>query len=380
MGASTAVTVAGMAQSLITLRGQFDTSLSVQIAIVCFRIQTDVTTILVNQTLDKLGSSGVPLARRSLGQCIPGTRRVVIDEILAWALHPAKGDNSNVFFLHGVAGIGKSAVAAAIATHLSKMDRLGAFVSFDRAPPGQNQPHTAVKVLALQIAAFDERLMAFIVDIINDRKKAPVLDALLPEQFERLIVKPLTSMPTLPGDGAIVIVLDGLYECGQPGEWASVLDLLVGQTESLPSNIRFIITSRTVNGVHKALTSTALHPRIKIRELRSSSHADLSAYFTFRMEQIRCKNEHLQGDWPGRAAIVELAARAFGFFPWAVNASNYVDAYCPPEQLKSLLLQPLRSISELNRPLDELYKAALNSAGDWNDTYFVKDFRAIMGA
>lgn len=45
MGASTPAKVAGMAQSLITLRGQFDTGVAVQIATISFRIQTDVTTI-----------------------------------------------------------------------------------------------------------------------------------------------------------------------------------------------------------------------------------------------------------------------------------------------------------------------------------------------
>ncbi|KZP06550.1 hypothetical protein FIBSPDRAFT_939960 [Athelia psychrophila] len=380
MGASTAVTVAGMAQSLITLRGQFDTGLSVQIAIVCFRIQTDVNTILVNQTLDKLGSSGVPLARRSLDQCIPGTRRDVIDEILTWALHPSKGDNSNVFFLHGVAGIGKSAVAAAIATHLSKMDRLGAYVSFDRALSGQSQPHTAVKALALQMAAFDERLLALIVGIINDRKKALVLDALLPEQFDRLIVKPLVSIPVLAGDGAIVIVLDGLYECGQPGDWTSVLDLLLNQTKSLPSNLRFIITSRTVHDIYAASDNTVLHPRLRSRELRSSSHSDISAYFTFQMEEIR-RNKHLQEGWQGPTAIAELSARAFGFFPWAVNdTSRFVNAECPLKRLESLLSQPPTSISETNPTLDTLYKAALDSVGDRNDPDFVSNVRAILGA
>ncbi|KZP27143.1 hypothetical protein FIBSPDRAFT_886744 [Athelia psychrophila] len=380
MGASTAVTVAGMAQSLITLRGQFDTGLSVQIAIVCFRIQTDVNTILVNQTLDKLGSSGVPLARRSLDQCIPGTRRDVIDEILTWALHPSKGDNSNVFFLHGVAGIGKSAVAAAIATHLSKMDRLGAYVSFDRAPPGQSQPHTAVKALALQMAAFDERLLALIVGIINDRKKAPVLDALLPEQFDRLIVKPLASIPALAGDGAIVIVLDGLYECGQPGDWTSVLDLLLNQTKSLPSNVRFIITSRTVHDIYAASDNTMLHPRLRSRELRSSSHSDISAYFTFQMEEVR-RNKHLQEGWQGPTAIAELSSRAFGFFPWAVNdTSRFVNAECPLKRLESLLSQPPTSISEANPALDTLYRAALDSVGDRNDPDFVSNVRAILGA
>ncbi|KZP27218.1 hypothetical protein FIBSPDRAFT_948837 [Athelia psychrophila] len=379
MGASTPAKVAGMAQNLINLRGQFDTGVAVQIATISFRIQTDVTTLVKNQTLDLLGSSRVALSSRS--RCLPGTRRNVIGEILEWALHPSKGDKSNVFFLHGVAGIGKSAVVATVATHLSEINRLGAFVGFDRAGPDESQPSTAVKTMARQMAARDKRLRASIIQVINDDDtNDPVLEAPLSSQFDRLIVNTLASIPGLAGEGPIVMVLDGLYECGQPGDWASILDLLVRRTESLPSNLRFIITSRTVNGVHKTFTSTALHPRINSRELRSSSHTNISAYFTFRMEQIRRKNEHLQKDWQGPTAIAALTARAFGFFPWAVSASNFVDMHNPQNRLQSLLLQPLRSISDLNTPLDEIYRAALNSAGNWTDDDFVKDFRAIIGA
>ncbi|KZP15739.1 hypothetical protein FIBSPDRAFT_935016 [Athelia psychrophila] len=194
----------------------------------------------------------------------------------------------------------------------------------------------------------------------------------------RLIVKTLASVPALRGEGPIAIVLDALYECGQPNDWASFLDVLVRQTESLPPNLRFIITSRTVNGIHTASSSTVLHPRIRSRELRSSSHSDISCYFRFRMQQIRLKNEDVQDDWPNQAAIAELTARASGYFAWAVNASDTVDVHCPPKRLSSLLLQPLRDIAELNLPLDELYRAALNSIGDWTDVDFVSDFRAIM--
>ncbi|KZP27164.1 hypothetical protein FIBSPDRAFT_1001708 [Athelia psychrophila] len=230
------------------------------------------------------------------------------------------------------------------------------------------------------MAAHDGRLRASIIQVINDDTKDTVLEAPLSEQFDRLIVKTLASVPALRGEGPIAIVLDALYECGQPNDWASFLDVLVRQTESLPPNLRFIITSRTVNGIHKASSSAVLHPRIRSRELRSSSHSDISAYFRFRMQQIRLKNEDVQKDWPSTAAIAELTARAFGYFAWAVNASNFIDAYCPPDRLKSLLLQPLRSISEPIPPLDKLYRAALHSAGDWTDAHFVSDFRTIMGS
>ncbi|KZP27208.1 hypothetical protein FIBSPDRAFT_321286 [Athelia psychrophila] len=379
MGASTPAKVAGMAQNLINLRGQFDTGVAVQIATISFRIQTDVTTVLENQTLGLLGSCGVDLG--SLSLCLPGTRRDVIDEIHEWALHPSKGDDSNVMWVYGVAGTGKSALAATVATQFSEMGRLGAFVGFDRASsPEQSQPYPIVKALARQLAECDGRLRASIIQIINDRTKAPVLRAPLSEQFDRLIVKPLASIPALAGEGPIVVVLDALYECGRPNDWVSFLKVLVGQTESLPSNLRFIITSRTANGIQKASAGTVSHPRIKSRELRSSSQSDIHAYFTIQMQQIRLENDDLQEDWPGRPAIVELTARASGLFAWAVNAKTFVDAHCPPEQLKSLLLQPLKSIPNPNPPLDELYRAALSSAGDWTDAYFVSDFRAIMGA
>lgn len=335
------------------------------------------TNTVENQTLSLLGSSGVDLS--SLSQCLAGTRCDVVGGIQDWALNPSPGDDSNVLWVYGVAGIGKSAVAATVATRFSDMGRLGAFIAFDRASQAQIEPSTAVSALARQLAEYDGRLRASIIQTINDRTKAPVLRASLSDKFDRLIVKTFASVPGLSCEGPIAIVLDGLYDCGQRNDWASLLELLVCQTKNLPSNLRFIITSRTVNGICKASTGTLLHPRIKTLELRSSSLSDLSAYFTFRMRRIRLQKD-LQEDWPGQAAIEELTTRAFGFFAWAVDASNFVDAYCPLDRLESLLLQPFGSISEPNSTLDKLYTAALNSAGDWADDGFVKKFRAIMDA
>ena len=45
MGASTSAKVAGMVQSFNNLRGEFDTGVAVQTAVLSFRIQEDVTTL-----------------------------------------------------------------------------------------------------------------------------------------------------------------------------------------------------------------------------------------------------------------------------------------------------------------------------------------------
>ncbi|KZP09559.1 hypothetical protein FIBSPDRAFT_1051773 [Athelia psychrophila] len=379
MGASTPANVTRLAQSLITLRSHFDTCMLVQIATVSFRTQTVVDIIQVNQALSMLGSSGVGLAKAKVKGCLPGTRRDVIDEIHEWALQPSKGDSSNVLWVYGVAGIGKSAVAATVATHFFKMGRLGAFVSFDRGSPKQSQPDTVVEALARQIANFDGRFTELIVKVINDRTTDAVLEAPLSKQFDRLIVKTLASIPDIRGEGPIVIVLDSLDACGQPDDRKDLLEVLVDQMKSLPPNFRFIITSRPVNDIREAFTRPGLHPHMKSRELRSSSHSDIYAYFRFRMEITRCKNEDLREEWPGPTAIAELTARAFGFFAWAVNISDFVEKYRPAERLSLVLHPSISTIYEPNPPLDELYRAALNSAGDWEGPDFVSDFRAIMG-
>ncbi|KAF7967570.1 hypothetical protein HWV62_33771 [Athelia sp. TMB] len=376
MGASTPAKVAEMVQSLIRLRDQFDRGVTVQIATVSFRIQEDVTTLLKNQTLMQLDSSGVDLSSRT--GCLPGTCRNPIGELQNWALQPSEGDNSNIFWLHGMAGTGKSAIAATLARLFADLGRLGAFLAFDRSSPEQSHPSTVVQGFAHQISLFSARIGASIITSVND--DARVLRAPLSQQFDRLIVQPITSIPDLHGEGPIVVVIDGLDECGKQLELASLLEVLVGQTKTLPSNLRFIITSRTTNDIREAFTIS--EARIISRDLglkSDRSDSDVGIYFKFRMQQIRLKNKDLRDDWPGSADLAELNTRANGFLMWAVAASNFIDAHSPPQRLEDLLLREDSSVPGADSPLDKFYSAALDSAGDWTDDYFVSDFRIIMG-
>ncbi|KAF7987070.1 hypothetical protein HWV62_223 [Athelia sp. TMB] len=373
MGASTPAKIAGMAQNLVALRAQFDTGVAVQTAIFCFRIQKDVTALLKNQTLMQLGSCGVPLSSRT--GCLAGTRGDAIREIQNWAIQPSTGDHSSILWVYSMAGTGKSAVAASVATHFSEVERLGAFLCFDESCPGKSHPSTVVKALAHQLALYDSRLGALIIQAVNDDTR--ILADSLPKQFDRLIVKPLESLPVIHGEGPITIVLDGLDQCGRPNERASLLEILAHQTKALPSNIRFIITSRAVGDIREAFTMPAA--RIKSLELGLACGNDITVYFKSRMQEIRRK-KHLPKDWPDLATLTELTVRASGFFLWAVTVSTFIDAaYNPPNRLKLLLNKEVDSMLEPDTALDKVYQAALASAGDWSEEDFVSDFRIIMG-
>ncbi|KZP01976.1 hypothetical protein FIBSPDRAFT_906278, partial [Athelia psychrophila] len=94
IGASAPADFAAMTQSLITLRGQFDTGVAAQAAMMMVpRIQMDVATLVQHQMLSRLGPFRVPLAGRS--RCLPGTRRDAIGEINESTSRPSIGDNSN---------------------------------------------------------------------------------------------------------------------------------------------------------------------------------------------------------------------------------------------------------------------------------------------
>ncbi|KAF7987072.1 hypothetical protein HWV62_227 [Athelia sp. TMB] len=373
MGASTPAKVAGMAQNLVDLHGQFDTGVAVQTAIFCFRIQQDVTALLKNQTLMQLGSCGAPLSSRT--GCLAGTRCDVIREIQNWAIQPSTGDHSSILWVYSMAGTGKSAVAASVATHFSEVERLGAFLCFDESCSSKSYPSTVVKALAHQLALYDGRLGALIIQAVNDDTR--ILSDSLPKQFDRLIVKPLESLPVIHGEGPIIVVLDGLDECGQPDGRASLLEILAYQTKALPSNLRFIITSRAVGDIREAFTMPTA--RIKLLDLGlacGGSTPDITVYFKSRMQEIRRKTNDLPADWPGQGSINKLVTRACGFFAWAVATSTSIDTHSPLERLKSILEDD--SFGELSPPLDNLYTTALRSAGDWKDAFLLSDFRVIM--
>jgi len=76
--------------------------------------------------------------------CLPGTREKIIEEIIEWVNSPNGDDVARVFFLSGVAGSGKSAIAHAIAKLFEQQKRLGSFYCFDRADQVNRRPATSL--------------------------------------------------------------------------------------------------------------------------------------------------------------------------------------------------------------------------------------------
>ena len=97
--------------------------------------------------------------------CLPGTRTRVLEEITKWIVS-SDGDHAqtNIFWLHGPAGTGKSTVATTIAQYFYDLDRLGAYVFCERAT---SDPTAVLRTLAYKLAHYDASIGAGISESLH---------------------------------------------------------------------------------------------------------------------------------------------------------------------------------------------------------------------
>jgi hypothetical protein len=325
------------------------------------------------QTLRKLQ----PVAMDSSGhtECLPNTRLDVLEHITDWITNPL--NEHNVLWLHGLAGSGKSTIATSIANLFRDLNRLGAFVFFSRDVKKRSDPTTVVRTLAYQLGSFDPRLAATIagnIDAIPSITQAPIAF-----QFSRLLVGPLTSLEDLHSEGPIVLVIDGLDECGNARARRELISVLAEEIVKLPACVRTIVTSRAELDICNAFELKANIYAIGLETTSDLTHNDIKSYFRHHMARIRADNKilRLTSNWPGSHKLHALCDRACGLFIWASTAVVFIEDGHDPEQRIDTLLQ-VEVSSDAESALDILYTKALQSAG-LIDSTFISDFHAILG-
>jgi hypothetical protein len=326
--------------------------------------------------LQKLNPAGMDAAHRQ--ECLPDTRLDIIESVADWVMEPS--GEQNVLWLHGLAGSGKSTLATTLAQFFGQLGRLGAFLFFDRDVKERSDPLTVVKTLAFQLAEFDSRIWQAVADAI--RKFQSTLRSSLALQFENFLNKPLASsaLEGLHSSGPIVVILDGLDECGNAESRTRLLEVLRDQLPKLPPCYRFIITSRTESDIRDVLS---VSEHVDERELdisSTSNNNDIQVYIRHQMSSIRGYRKHLSFPlgWPGESKLCALADRAAGLFVWASTATKFIRSGQDPEQRLNILIKA-DVAPEAERALNGLYQTALQTAGNWDDPSFALEFRAVVG-
>ncbi|KAF7972847.1 hypothetical protein HWV62_16962 [Athelia sp. TMB] len=351
-----------LADTFKKLKNDFMDGVAMQTASLAFRIHDIVASLDHNYELQKLMHAEMTTVDRD--RCLPDTRLDVIAHVVEWASDPKCKD---VLWITGVVGSGKSTVATSLFDLFREMGYLGAFLFFDSK--SKYDSATFVSTLAYQLSQFDQRLREAVVGAIKLSERTR--RAKLQVQFETFILEPL-QVADLKLHHPILVIIDGLDQCGDADARRQLLEVLANLPESLRGLFRIVITSQPDPEIAELLEKC---DTMELDITSEANHSDIKLYFKSAFDQLRKRKRKLDQTWPSPDQLLSLVTRAGGLFLWSVVvAKNIALAPNPVSRLDTLLKGALGKSK-----LDDIYSESLRSIEGREDEEFPCEFKTVVG-
>jgi NACHT domain len=295
--------------------------------------------------------------------CKEHTREKVLSDITAWAERP---NGRPVCWLAGPAGSGKSTIAHTIAQRYDRVEngcnKLAFSFFFSRRNRDRSDATRLVLTLAYRVAITLPSAKQAMEDALA--KEPSILDQRLEHQFTKLIVNPVLSItkPVSP----LIIVIDGLDECGSEAHVKELIRLLVGALPELP--FRLLFTSRPEDYINKIFTSPLITGNVECVTLRDfDAIGDVYIYLRDELLEVQ-RNLGLPPSWLSEADLRTLAEKSESIFMYASTLVKFVgDEEGKPRQR-------LQNALHAHKGLDSLFEQVLNDANKY------ADFCLVLGA
>ncbi|KAF5328627.1 hypothetical protein D9619_011556 [Psilocybe cf. subviscida] len=316
--------------------------------------------------------------------CLTGTRVSILKAINEWARDP-NPSQPPMFWLNGLAGIGKTTIAHTIASELDADRLLGASFVFLRADDQLKDARLVFPTLAFQLAQFNPQFRTGLVEVLKGDPNCG--SKRLDLQFASLILQPHSAMSL---SAPVVIILDALDECEPEKLTSELLRILHRNIKRVPF-LRVFITSRPEGYIRKALDlvdSSSSHQKLVLHEDIHAEEVDndIRLFLQLRLQELwdeRTKQTTVR--WPSEGDLETLVKQSGRLFVYAATAVRFIGGNCAlnlNRQLSTLLGVKIGQvpIGEPYQQLDGLYLQILDSVfADSGDAYYVQRFRKIVG-
>ncbi|KAK7033676.1 hypothetical protein VNI00_012676 [Paramarasmius palmivorus] len=301
----------------------------------------------------------------------------MIADISKWIEDETK--TTSVLWLHGTAGIGKSAIAQHIAEKYAET-RLAAAFFFSRSDPTRDNIYPFIASIAYQLCKVGSlshpMLCSKIIEAIGVDPN--VLEASCEVQLRNLIIEPCLRVDP-PSWNAMrnLLVIDGLDECVDRSSQRRVLELILRLISAVfpPSWIVFLCSrpeSQIRDGVEQIRSLRGFLKEIDMNE-QEDLNRDIARYLTDEFSRIRRERRRVLGTegavWPGDNVIDELVRRADKQMIFAATIIKFIDSDDEPPQDR---LETVRQIfvevgsDSPYAALDALYHQILSTCGKWD--------------
>ena len=155
-----------------------------------------------------------------------GTRGALLNQIMAWAAN--ESDTSNLYWIHGSPGIGKTSLAHSICEILHTNQRLAGTFFCQRDDANMSDIRNILPTLIFKLA---EKFPPFRTIVANRLRSDGDLTS--KSMKESLFLDFIRNLPRHPKH-ALVFVIDALDECGDNRDRPALLKVLCDAAANAP--------------------------------------------------------------------------------------------------------------------------------------------------
>ena len=294
--------------------------------------------------------------------CCDGTRRGILDKINSWvgaghiqecAGNPgAQSASSRVFWLYGVAGCGKSTIAASVCEELESGRNLAGSFFCKRDEKERGDGVRLVWAIAYYLARSNGAYREHLLTILRDADA--LLDRNLETQANRILVKPLSELSHKESRHSAYIVVDALDECNDNGAVMRCLASVLVAARWLC----LFVTSRDLPEIRKALTVLG-EVKDKHDLFAIKAHEDIGVYLRSQLSR-GARLADLRSD-DDEKTVALLVDKAEGLFIWIHTAVEYIASRRDKQRALRIILD-LKNSQGTQSALDKIYRRVLEDA------------------
>ncbi|KAJ7118236.1 hypothetical protein C8R44DRAFT_878850 [Mycena epipterygia] len=287
-------------------------------------------------------------------KCHPETRTEILDSLWNWTsqdyewtrdAHSSFADSSvsNILWLYGPAGAGKSAI-----------------VQTGHASRG-NANHL-FSTIAYQLAVLLPKLKDYISQIVEN--DPAIVDKSLSIQLQKLIVEPWRQM--IPSSHAVIII-DGLDECDGQNVQQEILRSICHSIHGMNFPVQFLIASRPephISEMFHAPPLDKLHCPINVEQSFEDIRKYLLDEFTRILREHHTTMARVSKPWPAAEDIDHLVWKSSGYFIYASTVITFIDDknFRPSDRLDIIMGLAEPDLESPFAALDQLYTQILSDA------------------
>jgi hypothetical protein len=257
--------------------------------------------------------------------CLPDTRVDLLRNIYNWADGEDGQDARCIFWLNGLAGTGKSTIARTVARRFFDQKRLGASFFFSRGGGDVSHARKFFTSIALQLSSAVPSLETYIRDAILEDNN--IASKGLPDQWNRLIFRPLSKPIASSISSLLVIVIDALDECEEEMDIRLILQLLSEIKSLRATRFQVFLTSRPETPVRlsfRKMPGIIYHDLVLHDISRATVDHDISIFLGDKFREMREDFEYLPSGWPGCDKIERLVRLADGLFIYTTTVCRFI--------------------------------------------------------